>query len=516
MHVASPFLGQKPGATAPAVHTSKKGVLPWVMLRFVIGTVLIALPLGGLWVWNRMKNVIEAHLEYKGASEASLDPTIVVAWLFCGFSLIVFSRLVETVRYPRLLILINAVIGCIAYVLASLCESELSLTFCYALVGVAHGILIVPLYYVTKCFPQAVGVMTGFVFSCVATGELLHCYILGGVLGLSQLPEDTDASIVYEVHKKMPWMMRVLALCFLGCQILGGLIIPEPHEIKRVSQPSNEPSRFLALAPKSLSVLHVSKPRRRLLQKWYFWLFLLMVLGNFTAGTLVTLNYIDVGVNVASLSRHTASTSADWVIVAAAVGRLIWGLLIDAFGCIPATMGVTVLCGASYLAYGFIRNAGLYHLWSTIVFFNWEGNLVVLPTVCIELFGRPGFAFHYPLVFQCTTIGTVFAILLSGSFRDSILNKTTSMISIAFIVGCLNLLLYPVKYYSTKDASLWAISPPLQPKSSPRSPASRSSAHNHKAYGTLNTEQAVERENALNCTTQDLEPAMRRFSTLPS
>eukprot|EP01059_Diplonema_ambulator_P013116 TRINITY_DN23644_c0_g1_i1.p1 TRINITY_DN23644_c0_g1~~TRINITY_DN23644_c0_g1_i1.p1 ORF type:complete len:554 (+),score=72.54 TRINITY_DN23644_c0_g1_i1:66-1664(+) len=422
----------------------ERPVLP--MLRFVLGTVLVMTPLGQILCWGRLKVTLQRYLEYKSDSSIeSMQSVNVCMWMAFAVSIAAFGRLVEASRSPKSVVLVGSATGGLALMLSSLCTSVASLTICYGILfGVACGAYIVPLYYVTQSFPHTLGVMIGFATSCFATGEIVTYYFMGYLLDLTQLPLNDEEEIPYENFKHVPSMFRYSAMLFMCSVLVGGFLLPEPKEIMVHGVVQYSP--FISFQPEE-----ENRPRFAKVKKWYFWLLPTMTYISFTAGTLVAMNYVDVGVRLTSISRDTASKIGDWAVISGIIGRLIWGLIADAFGYHNALLAVGVSMASLVLSFGFIHNTGLFHFWSCLLYFAWSGNAAVLPTTVAELFGSTDFTLHFSITYAAAAGGILSAALLSTPFTDSFDNGQASLMVMAFIIGTGNMLIFPLRYYNDKD-----------------------------------------------------------------
>eukprot|EP00754_Rhynchopus_humris_P036683 Rhum_TRINITY_DN18777_c0_g1::Rhum_TRINITY_DN18777_c0_g1_i1::g.168385::m.168385 len=476
------------GQYAPAQVMDGRGGRPlWPMLRFMFGTVLIMVPMGGIHSWARLKYIVTAYLQWKSGAKQSvtvddMSAVNVSAWIACSVSMLFLGRLTAELRYPKIVVLIGASIGGVGLLLSSMCTSLVGLIFCYGVfTGVACGAYIVPLYYVIQCFPHTSGVLIGFTTACFSAGEIVQNQIAAYLLDLSSLPGE-DSTIPYEVYKRLPWLFRSLSLIYVCCLVVGTVALPDPKEVmlrvqfdarynfdgaaQHVPSPTSHHLRLSQLFSRGEPPANSPSwnkdgllARYPLVKQWYFWLLPLMAFITFFAGSLVTTNAAGIRERVvAGGGTDDSFDSEKWAHVSGLAGRLAWGLVADALGYHYALVGSACLSGSFILSYGFVRNISLFHMWTCCVWFSWAGAPAVIPTAVGEII-RDGmnaehFAFYYPLVFLGSGFGLAAAYAVRTKFLSLLDDELTgTLVALAFIVGTAALFMFPVRYYRTPGSS---------------------------------------------------------------
>ena len=477
-------------AEARQVMDGRGGRPLWPMVRFMVATTLIMIPLGGIQSWSRLKQVVSAYLGWKAGAAGhertggDVMDVNVVAWFSFGVSMLFFGRLMEEMRNPKFVVMIGAVIGGAGLILASLCTSLVGFIFCYGvLLGAACGTYIVPLFYVAKCFPHTSGVLMGFASACFASGELVQNVITAVLLRLDEMPGEDDV-VEYEVYKRLPFALRLLALYYASALFAGAVCLPDPKEVmlrvqfeaqyhllqrgrprsQTLTGSTNDPAFDGPNAAEEntrTGLRHVRDLVEKLccgqggiytgyplVREWWFWLLPVMTFCTYVSGTLVTQNYSDIRLQVVASTAEDDTFDAEiWARVASIAGRLIWGMVSDAAGYHYALMGVSVTSGAFCLSYPFVRNNGLFHMWSAIIFFAWSGNPAIVPAFVSEMLGGNEFSVYYPLVAlgACFGIGVGYAV--SDSFVDTL--GTPTLVVMAALMGLSNIAIFPVRYFRT-------------------------------------------------------------------
>eukprot|EP00755_Sulcionema_specki_P019510 Sspe_Gene.69657::Locus_41071_Transcript_1_1_Confidence_1.000_Length_2351::g.69657::m.69657 len=462
----------------PRATSARKRYLP--LIQFLTSALLIMMPLGTIRLWARLQPALAAYISHHTGSDRSLQPVLVAALLAMPPAMLAASWAVETYKKPLIIGLVGAVTSGIALLLASFCKSVASLA---TTLGVLHSVgvgcsYIVPLYYIPECFPNNMGLMLGLVTGAVVLGAIVLNYIMGKLLGRSELDCDTSVVIEKEVYDKIPMMFRVVACYVAGSVGIGSICLPKPREVKlwkyspppadsllSLPHPHGDHRSANALTPTYHSFLNsriqnqpeTTPPSQvprgtKLLQTGHFWLLPIMAFIFSINGSIIEQNYRDIGTEVTGLTVTDASNVCNYLLLSSLIGRILWGLLSDMVGYHVTLLSISVVMGSLLMSYGFIHSAGVFQLWTCLLFFAFNGIYSGLPAAVAHIFGTENFTFNYSIAFLGLGFGSGVAALMSSLVRDSLNKGQTMLIVMAFLAGSANLLIFPVRFIFTMSS----------------------------------------------------------------
>ena len=145
---------------ANAMVVDGRGGRPTIpVLRFVLSCALLMMPMGTIMSFGRLKSVLAHYIGHKNHTDPpDVTPVIVCAWVVFPFSVFAFAHLVMKVSYPRMIVCCGCAIGSISLAITSVQTTLTGVTFFYGILqGVACGAYVIPLVYISQCFPHTLG-----------------------------------------------------------------------------------------------------------------------------------------------------------------------------------------------------------------------------------------------------------------------------------------------------------------------------------------------------------------------
>eukprot|EP01060_Flectonema_neradi_P007588 TRINITY_DN15324_c1_g1_i2.p1 TRINITY_DN15324_c1_g1~~TRINITY_DN15324_c1_g1_i2.p1 ORF type:complete len:419 (+),score=59.55 TRINITY_DN15324_c1_g1_i2:114-1370(+) len=301
--------------------------------------------------------------------------------------------------------------------------------------------------------------MMGFATSTFAAGELLGNYVFGQLLGLSELPCTTTTDVDYDVFKKVPVMFRVYAMVYFVSTLLGTILLPDPKEVMlRVRlhgvlevqpQKTNKDEHIGDIQ----AVVRTARHYQTLIKKKLYVLLLpVMTLTVSACGSLVIENVSQIGLKINNLSEDSVTSAETWATLSGVVGRLVWGIVADAIGYHLAMAVIGILSGSLYFSLTYIKIAGFFQLWTCMMAFTFAGNFATVPTAVTELFGSEKFSIYFPIAYAGIAFGVAISYGQSSNLVSSFDDGTrTTVVTLSFVVGLANLIIFPLRYLRFAD-----------------------------------------------------------------
>ena len=400
----------------------------------IFGAILIQLALGAIYAWAVFTPVL------RNADWSKTETQIVFA---VGLAMFAFSMIFAGKKMkswgPQKLALLGGVILGLGYLGAGLLGGTdfYSLLVCIGIIGgIGIGLAyVVPIAVGIQWFPNRKGMITGIAVAGFGFGALFWVKLAGSWGNLLSSIGIANTFMLY-------------GALFMIMIIIGSIWMKNPPE-------GWEPEGGIKVDPtkKPDVVVKEMTPGEMLRTPQFYMIFLtfafsaaagLMAIGLMKLYPMEAL--MQNGFSELRASAIAGTAIAVFFSLANGLGRILWGVISDAFGRRRSIITLTFTQGVFVILFTYMAgNELLLYLAATLIGFNYGGLFALFPATTADVFGTKSVGQNYPYVFIAYGIGGIFGPILGGYLGD--LGNFPAAFTISGVLVLLStLLIYFVKH----------------------------------------------------------------------
>ena len=400
----------------------------------IFGAILIQLALGAIYAWAVFTPVL------RNADWSKTETQIVFA---VGLAMFAFSMIFAGKKMkswgPQKLSLLGGIILGLGYLGAGLLGGTdfYSLLVCIGVIGgIGIGLAyVVPIAVGIQWFPNRKGMITGIAVAGFGFGALFWVKLAGSWGNLLSSIGIANTFILY-------------GALFMIMIIIGSIWMKNPPE-------GWEPEGGIKIDPtkKPDVVVKEMTPGEMLRTPQFYMIFFTFA---FSAGAgLMSIGLMKLypmealmqnGFSELRASAIAGTAIAVFCSLANGLGRILWGVISDAFGRRKSIITLTFTQGVFVILFTYMAGSELLlYLAATLIGFNYGGLFALFPATTADVFGTKSVGQNYPYVFIAYGIGGIFGPILGGYLGD--LGNFPAAFTISGVLVLLStLLIYFVKH----------------------------------------------------------------------
>ncbi|MDD5133976.1 MAG: MFS transporter [Phycisphaerae bacterium] len=384
------------------------------MRRYCIlcASLVIQMCLGGIYAWSSFIPTLTADY---GLSITSLQ--IVFGFTIAFFTItMVFAGRFSAKHGYNVTAAIGGILLGTGYILASLSKGA----FVPILLGIGvisgAGIgfsYVCPLAICIQWFPRHKGLITGIAVAGFGGGAIMLSSIAGCLLH-----NGTNVLTVFR------WIGLIYA----------AIIIP---------------SAILLTVPDKFQKHFVKIDYKKLFSSSVFWILSLGLFSGTFAGLLVIGNLKPIGISF-SVSLYSANLAISTFAIGNALGRIIWGWIIDKIGNAAVPLSLLALCLALSSLPISQGSDLLFIIIMALIGFGYGGCFVIYAAQTAATFGAEAVSSIYPLIFLAYGISGLVGPGVGGAIYDLSSSYIPSVLAASFICAISAVIIF--RYYQGKKA----------------------------------------------------------------
>ena len=405
-----------PDPTDPTATDPTKG--RWWL---VAGALLLQFSVGAVYAWSVFGRALSvAGPFHLSKLEASLPFEVAIGMIFIGSY--VGGRLQDS-RGPRLIALTGGVIYAAGVILASFSHEHDQLWLLVLGYGVISGFglgfaYIVPIAMLQKWFPDKRGLITGLAVGGFGFGAVLTSPI---------------AQRLIDTNKDMPTSAFLpLGLGYLVLSLIGASIFRNPPAGYRV--PGYSPASSGRVAGSGRDYTEREALRT---PQWYLLTAILTL--NVTAGIALISQAAASATDLAGYSKAGAAALVGALAIFNGSGRIVWAVISDHIGRMPAFATMLGLQGVCLLLIPHAGNAVAFAILAAVIYLCYGGAFGTMPATAGDYFGvRHAGAIYGLMILGWSLGGIIGPVIISwliGGTRNYTLGYTViAVIALTSIV----------------------------------------------------------------------------------
>ncbi len=377
--------------------------------------VVMQICLGAAYGWSVFVKPLIAK-EHWSLTQVSLNFTLAI--LFLGVGTIIGGLWQDRVG-PRRVATVAGVIYGIGYIVAGIAARAGSLYGMYLGYGVISGIgmgmgYITPVATLVKWFPDRRGLMTGVAVAGYGAGALIFSPIAAHLIQTSGVP----------------MTFWVFGVAYLILVVLAAQFYCNPPEgwLPAGWKPTSAVSKAATTANFTVS---------QAMRTWQFWLLLLMLFLNVSAGIMIISQASPMAQQMVSMTPIAAAGMVGLISIFNGAGRVFWAWVSDLIGRAPVYFLLYAIQAVVLFFLPSVSNITVFSIMFAIIGLCYGGGFGTMPSFTADFFGPKYMGGIYGWILLAWGLGAVPSPILIARVRQSTGNYTQAIhvVGIVMIVS---------------------------------------------------------------------------------
>ncbi len=379
-----------------------------------VAAVIMQICLGAVYGWSVfVKPLISG--EHWTLTQVSLNFTLSIAFL--GFGTVIGGLWQDRVG-PRRVATVAGILYGVGYMVASLAASRHSLVGLYigygALAGVGMGMgYICPVATLVKWFPDRRGLMTGVAVCGYGAGALVMSPIAAREI----------------VAKGVPATFLTLGIAYLVLVVITAQFYRNPPQGWR-------PEGWEPRSAVSRSATTYDFTVREAMATWQFWLLLVMLFLNVSAGIMIISQASPMAQQLVGLTPVAAAGIVGVISIFNGLGRIFWAAVSDYLGRARVYLLLFLIQVVVFFSLPHLHTAALFTTAVAIVGLCYGGGFGTMPSFTADFFGAKYMGGIYGWILLAWAAGAIPSPILIARVRQTTGQYTTAIHVIAIVMLC--------------------------------------------------------------------------------
>ncbi|MGZ4814235.1 MAG: L-lactate MFS transporter [Terriglobales bacterium] len=379
-----------------------------------VAAVVMQICLGAAYGWSIfVKPLVAAH--HWTLTQVSLNFTLAIAFL--GVGTVIGGLWLDRVG-PRKVATVGGILYGFGYILAGFAARSGTLYGMYASYGALAGLgmgmgYITPVATLVKWFPERRGLMTGVAVAGYGAGALIFSPIAARLIQTSGIPATF-------------WIFGVVYLILV---VAAAQFYQNPPE-------DWAPAGWVPTSAVAKAATTANFTVREAMETWQFWLLLVMLFLNVSAGIMIISQASPIAQQLAGMTPLAAAGMVGLISIFNGLGRVFWAWVSDLIGRANVFFLLYAIQAVIFFLLPRVHNLTAFSAMFAIIGLCYGGGFGTMPSFTADFFGPKYMGGIYGWILLAWGLGAIPSPILIAHVRQSTGTYTPAIHLIAIVMLC--------------------------------------------------------------------------------